>query len=105
MVRRFPGILRQRAPELDEYSGALDLDELTREQSHCGSCDESFDGSPELCPSCGGDTLITTWGDAQAERFLSGERYTAAGRADVDGWAPLARYINATRGNMRSPRT
>jgi hypothetical protein len=94
---RFPGILRQRAPGWDEYDDALDLDEFTREQSHCSPCGESFDGSPELCPSCGGDTLITTWGDAQADRFLSGDRYaTAAGRADVDGWAPLARYIGRT---------
>lgn len=97
MSPRFPGILRQRSPRWDEYDDALDLDELTREQSHCSPCGESFDGSPELCPSCGEDTLITTWGDAQAERFWSGDCYaTAAGAADVDGWAPLARYIGRT---------
>ncbi len=92
---RLPGILRRRAPEWGEHADALDLDELTREQSHCSPCGESFDGSPDLCPSCGEDTLITTWGDAQAERFLSGDRYTTAeGRADVAGWAPLARYLS-----------
>mgnify|MGYP003521408986 FL=1 len=94
---RFPGIVRRDAPVWDEYADALDLDTLTREQSHCSPCGESFDGSPELCPSCGEDTLITTWGDAQAERFLNGDRYaTAAGAADVAGWAPLARYIGGT---------
>ena len=92
---RLPGIVRQRAPAWGEHADALDLDELTREQSHCSPCGESFDGSPDLCPSCGEDTLITTWGDAQAERFLSGDRYTSAeGRADVAGWAPLARYLS-----------
>ncbi len=92
---RLPGIVRQRAPAWGDYADALDLDELTREQSHCSPCGESFDGSPDLCPSCGEDTLITTWGDAQAERFLSGDRHTTAeGRADVAGWAPLARYLS-----------
>lgn len=90
MISRFPGIVRQPAPQW-EHDGPLDLDELTCEQSHCSPCGDSFDGSPELCPSCGEDTLITTWGDAQAERFWSGERYSSDSTL---GWRPFGRYLD-----------
>lgn len=66
----------------------VDLSEWIAPTSHCGECGEETDGAPALCPSCGQDSLITTWGDEQGERYRTGERYdraSAAGRADVDG--------------------
>lgn len=57
---------------------------------HCGSCRaENPPCEADVCPACGAEgTLISTWGDEQAERYRTGERYdpnSAAGRADIAG--------------------
>lgn len=57
---------------------------------HCTACGTEHDGTPSnaVCPACGQDTLITTWGSEQAERFRTGERYDDAsvlGQRDIDG--------------------
>ena len=64
----------------------VDLSEWIAPQSHCAACGESCDGSPDICPHCETDNLVTTWGHAQAERWHSGERYedTAQGQSDRD---------------------
>lgn len=58
--------------------GPLDLAPLVAMRSICngfGGCDAEHDGHvPDPCPSCGRGCLITTWGDAQAERLRTGER-------------------------------
>lgn len=60
---------------------------------HCDSCDEEFPAQEEdKCPECGATgCLISTWGEAQAERYRSGERYNDAnilGRLDIAGVVP-----------------
>lgn len=63
---------------------AVGLSEWIEPQSHCGACAESCDGSPDLCPSCHTDNLITTWGYAQAERWQTGERYEDTDQGERD---------------------
>lgn len=62
--------------------GPVDLSEWMKPESHCSGCEESFDGLPALCPRCSGDSLVSTWGRAQAARWRSGERYENGGPSD-----------------------
>lgn len=59
---------------------------------HCKACDSSVPadaaGRFDVCPSCARDTLITTFGPDQRDRWDSGERYddeSVLGQCDVDG--------------------
>lgn len=63
---------------------AVDLSEWIAPQCHCGRCSESFDGNHGLCPNCGEDSLITTWGYDQAERWQTGERYEDTPQGERD---------------------
>lgn len=58
----------------------------------CNGCGEAHAGDHHLCPGCDHDSAITTWGDAQYERWLSGERYAAnggRGHPDLASGPPL----------------
>lgn len=61
----------------------LDLEAWIAQQSNCRRCG-SFDGFHVLCPRCGEDSLISTWGDAQHARWESGERYENNGPLPCD---------------------
>lgn len=55
---------------------------------HCTSCGaENPSQGPDRCPQCGRtNCLISTWGEAQAERYRTGERYdpnSKLGRRDL----------------------
>jgi len=54
---------------------------------HCSGCGGEFGPQQaDSCPVCKpGPGLISTWGEAQAERYRSGERYTTpAGERDQE---------------------
>lgn len=61
--------------------GAVDFAEWIGPHTCCNGCGDVTPGDHHLCPSCGQDNAITTWGDAQLGRWESGERYTANGGA------------------------
>ena len=55
---------------------AVDFSRWLAVRSICSSCGAEHDGHvPGRCPSCGVDNLITVWGQEQAERLRSGDRY------------------------------
>lgn len=68
---------------------AVDLAEWIAPMSMCSGCGKEHEGHiPGNCPSCNTDSLITTWGEAQAERWRTGDRYDPEcpeGIADVNG--------------------
>jgi len=71
--------------------GPVDLSEWLECLSICKACGDEFVGHvPETCPACGRDSLITTWGYAQAERLRSGDRYlTTEGERDQREGSPI----------------
>lgn len=78
--------------------GAIDFDEWVERIDHCGSCcAENAPQDDDRCLSCGAkNTLISTWGAEQAERYRTGERYdddSSAGRADIAGTSPIIDWI------------
>jgi hypothetical protein len=79
--------------------GPVDLDRWLEPLDHCNHCGGGpYPAHPrnEVCPSCGTDGLITTWGAAQAERWETGERYdqnSVEGRADLAGTSPMIDWV------------
>ena len=67
----------------------VDLAEWLAAMSMCSKCGEEHEGHiPGNCPNCNTDNLVTVWGEAQAERWRTGERYdpnNSEGVADVRG--------------------
>lgn len=64
-----------------------------QEIDHCASCcAENSPQEEDLCPECGGSgTLVRTWGEDQAERYRTGERYdpkSELGKRDLAGEIP-----------------
>lgn len=79
----------QALSDLPERIKAILTDKVGR-IDHCDDCHaENPPQEPDRCPECGHEgTLISTWGEAQAERYRTGERYDSAsrlGNLDVDG--------------------
>lgn len=80
--------------------GPLDLSYWIERYDHCADCGE--DSSPQtddVCPKCGAEgTLVSTWGQAEADRLLSGERYdvdSTIGAADIEGTTPRINWVIA----------
>jgi protein gp37 len=99
---RIPDALAVGAPvvglSVEPMLGAVDLSRWIERIDHCDSCRaENPPQEADLCPECGQDgTLIATWGEAQAERYRTGERYdeeSEAGRADLAGTAPRIDWV------------
>lgn len=62
------------------------------ERSYCASCDEDFEGSPELCPGCSKDSLVTVYTPGQLKRVRAGERT----EADRNYKLPESRQMSTT---------
>ena len=61
----------------------------------CDSCGaENPPQEDDVCPECGiSGSLISTWGESQAERYRTGERYdptSELGQRDLAGEIPEA---------------
>lgn len=71
--------------------GPLDLSPWIQRVDHCGGCGaENPPVETSVCPSCGrADDMITTWGDAQADRYRTGARYENGGPGPDDDGPPL----------------
>ena len=91
---RIPHLLRVPAPvrflSLEPLLGPVDLGQWIERIDHCNECGmESAPHVDDVCPHCHEEGhTISTWGEAQAERYRTGERYddeSALGRADLDG--------------------
>jgi protein gp37 len=67
-------------------TGPVDFSPWIVKIDHCKGCGEEFQekGHLKVCPKCGEDSLITTWGEGQAARLRSGERYEDTPQAVVD---------------------
>ncbi len=63
---------------------AVDLGRWIARVDHCSRCrSEHTPQGTDHCPECRRDgTLISTWGEQQAERYRSGERYENGGPTD-----------------------
>lgn len=84
--------LRRLRAEVDRLRAlvALPVESLGERIDHCSGCGGEFPPQKDdVCPVCQpGPGLISTWGEAQAERYRTGERYdpdSAAGCADLEG--------------------
>lgn len=80
---------RVRFLSMEPLLEAVALGEWIERYDHCSSCaTENEPQDEDQCPECGKTgTLISTWGDAQAQRYRSGERHdpdSEAGRRDMD---------------------
>lgn len=82
LLLQIPAVVRFLSVE--PLLGDVDISRWVAALSICKSCNDEHEGYvPGPCPSCGTDSLITTWGDDQAERLRSGDRYlTPAGEDD-----------------------
>ncbi len=72
--------------------GPVDFSHWIAPTTCCNGCGDSHGGEHQLCPSCGEDNAITTWGVDQFARWSTGERYAAndgAGHEDIDRGSPL----------------
>jgi hypothetical protein len=76
--------------------GPVDLARWIERIDHCKACGaENPPQGPDRCPECGeSGTLISTWGEAQAERFRTRGRYTTKeGARDVAGTTPRIDWV------------
>lgn len=73
LLLQAPGAVRFLS--MEPLLGQVDLSEWMAPMSTCGSCNAVHAGEPDVCPSCGRDDLITTWGAQEHEDLLSGARY------------------------------
>lgn len=76
--------------------GPVDLGRWIRRIDHCNECEA--ENGPQIkdeCPGCGATgCLITTYGEEQAERYRTGERYTTpAGQIDTEGKNPRIDWV------------
>lgn len=70
----------------------------------CNGCGSACPTDHDLCLSCGRDDAITTWGDAQRRRWLSGERYAGKGHSDLLSGPPLGWIVvGGESGNRARP--
>ena len=91
---RIPWLLKVpaivRGLSMEPLLGPVDLDDWIGRIDHCESCGAENEATgPDVCPTCGSTAgMISTLGEAQAERFRTGERYdedSADGRRDIAG--------------------
>lgn len=79
----------KRFVSVEPMLGPVDLGQWFERIDHCGACGaENPEQVEDICPACGSQAgLITTWGNDQAERYRSGERYSEspAGEEDLKG--------------------
>jgi protein gp37 len=86
---------RIRFLSVEPMLAAVDLSQWLGVLSICKSCEAEHDGHvPGACPSCGVDSLITTWGEWQAQRLRTGERYDNNGPCD-DEDGPQIQWVIA----------
>lgn len=87
---RIPHLLkipaRIRFLSCEPILGSIDLSRWIKRVDHCKDCGtENSPTKEDRCPSCQSDSgLISTWGEGQAERFHSGERYESAASLERD---------------------
>jgi protein gp37 len=79
---RLPAAVRYTSYE--PACGPVDLSRWIERIDHCNHCMAEFEPQvDDRCPECGREgTLISTWGEVQAERYRNGERQ--ADRQDGD---------------------
>lgn len=84
VLARVPAAVRFLSVE--PMIGPVDLAPWLESIDHCRNCDEEYPAHPrnDVCPGCGQDQLITTWGEEQAERYRTSERYMDNGPSLAD---------------------
>lgn len=79
---------------LESYGPHTDADRI----DHCTTC--SVENPPQvvdMCPVCGAcNSLISTWGEWQAQRYRTGERYANGGPQEWEDGPQPARASNQT---------